>query len=153
VPLTDPFAAYNARDVFEAQRVCELINNEGIEAHVVEDNSMVGVSGLGLMPELHKPQVWIERANADRVKPILDDYEQREKTRRERGTEAPDDVWAGRIQVVCDECEQTLSFPVAQKGTVEICPQCGRYVDVEDSEEEEDEEWWLAGSDDEEPPS
>jgi len=146
VPLNDPFAAYNARDVFEAKLVCRLINDDGIEAHVVEDNSMVGVSGLGLLPELHKPQVWIERTDADRVKLLLDEYEVRERKRRDRDSRPLEDNRAETIDVECSGCEQTTSFPAARRGEIEVCSHCGKYMDIDDSDEEED-EWWLGGDD------
>ena len=123
-----------------------------MEAYVVEDVSIIGLAPwTGPMPELHKPQVWIERADADRVKPILDEYERRAQERREHQSEAEEDVSAETINVICEGCEQTLSFPAAQRGSVEVCPHCGSYVDVEDSGDED--EWWLAGGENEETPA
>lgn len=141
--LTDPFAAYNARDSMEAHFVCGLIQDAGINAWVIDDVSSIGLSGwTGPMPELHKPQVWVERADAERVKPVLDDYEQRLRERRaqaKRGPDAGDET----IEVTCDGCRQASSFPADRRGSVELCPHCGRYVDVDDSDDED--EWWLAG--------
>lgn len=139
--LTDPFAAYNAVNSIEAHFVCSLIQDAGIEAYVVEDISNLGLSGwTGPMPELHKPQVWIERADTERVKPILDEYE--EKAQRRRASQAVgEDAIDGTIEVLCDHCEQTITFAATRRGSIELCPHCGSYVDVDDSNDED--QWWL----------
>lgn len=138
--LKDPFAAYNARDSVEAHFVCGLIQDAGIDAFVIDDVSNLGLSGwTGPMPELHKPQVWVERADAEPVKSILDEYEQRVSERRARQGQDRDDVVS--ITVRCESCDQTASFPASLRGNVELCPNCGSYVDVDDRTDED--EWWL----------
>jgi Putative prokaryotic signal transducing protein len=149
--LTDPFAAYNAVNSIEAHFVCSLIQDAGIAAYVVEDVSNVGLSAwTGPLPEIHKPQVWVERADAERVKPILDEYEQRSRERR-ASQEPGEDVADGTIEVHCDNCEQTITFPATLRGNIELCPHCGSYVDVDDSDDED--QWWLDGDGDDEPES
>jgi hypothetical protein len=128
--LRDPFAAYNAGSNVEAHIVCGLLQDAGIEALVIEDVSQVGVWAGGTVAELHKPQVWIERADIDRARPVLTDYERRSAERRaaERGERE-----AGPpVEVVCEECGKRCEFPAAQKGTVQNCPHCRAYVDVGD---------------------
>jgi hypothetical protein len=124
--LRDPFAAYNAANNLEAHMVCNLLNDAGVEAVVIEDVSQVGVWLGGLISEIHKPQVWIEREDIDRAKPVLDEYERRSADRRKEEADAPP------VEVVCGECGQGSTFPAAQKGSVQNCPHCHAYVDVGD---------------------
>lgn len=35
-----------------------------------------------------------------------------------------------RVQMKCDGCGKTVSFPANQQGTVQECPECGGYIDV-----------------------
>ena len=72
--LIDPVAVYNGADNFEISVIQNLLDAAGIEAFAVEDVSTVGAWMGGMMPEIHKPQVWIERVDLDRAKPILEEY-------------------------------------------------------------------------------
>jgi hypothetical protein len=127
--LRDPVAVYNAANNVEAHFVRDALLGQGIEAHVIEDVSQVGVWLLGLVPEIHKPQVWVEREDVERAKPILDDYERR--TAELRAAEVPGEPTEERpIEVVCDECGQVASFPAVQRGSVQQCPNCRAFVDV-----------------------
>jgi hypothetical protein len=128
--LRDPFAAYNAGSNVEAHLVCGLLQDAGIEAVVIEDVSQVGVWLGGTVAEIHKPQVWIERADIERARPVLTDYERRNAQRRSAERGEPE---AGPpIEVVCEECSKRSEFPAAQKGTTQSCPHCRAYVDVGD---------------------
>jgi len=49
--FTDPLAAYNAASNLEAHLVCQLLNDAGVPAMVVEDVSQVGVWLGGLVYE------------------------------------------------------------------------------------------------------
>ncbi len=35
------------------------------------------------------------------------------------------------VELVCDGCEKSISFPVSVVGTIQECPHCGGYIDVE----------------------
>jgi hypothetical protein len=50
--LRDPVAVYNAANNLEAQLLSNRLNEAGIEAHVTEDVSIVGVWLLGLFTVL-----------------------------------------------------------------------------------------------------
>lgn len=129
--LRDPIAVYNAGSNNEAFLVCQALEGCGIEAHVTEDLSPVGGSLFGLIPEIHKPQVWVERADIDRAKPVLDEFERRKDQLRNFKDQVAS-YQGHRIQVTCDECGENLDFPVIQRGSVQECSHCGAYVDVED---------------------
>jgi hypothetical protein len=127
MPLRDPVAVYNAATNAEAQLLRIALVEAGIEAYATEDVSAVGIWMFGLLPEIHKPQVWVERADMARVKPILDEFEERAHERRQAAA-APAD--GSPIEATCEECGRSSSFPAAQRGSVQDCPHCGAYVDV-----------------------
>jgi hypothetical protein len=124
--LRDPVAIYNAANNVEALLVREALLASGIEAHSVDDATPVGAWMFGLIPEIHKPQVWVDRGETLRARQVIDDFETRAAEQRQRSGEAPD------VSVVCEECGKTASFPASQLGSVESCPHCGAYVDVGD---------------------
>ena len=124
--LDGPIAAYNAATNLEAQLILNILTAAGIEAAVVADMSPAGFWSFGVLPQIHRPQVWINRPDMDRAKPILEDYMRRADERRTADAAAPP------IEVVCEECGKSSSFPGNQNGTVQDCPHCGAFVDVGD---------------------
>src|SRR6266478_2831477 len=113
--LRDPIAAYNAATNVEAHLVANALHEAGVEAVVIEDVSTVGIWMFGLLPEIHKPQVWIERADINQAKPVLDDYERQAADRRQVTENAP------LIVVICEECGTRSIFPASQSGTLQNC--------------------------------
>ena len=134
--LKDPVPAYNGANNIEVHLLQRMLEDAGVEAYAMEDVSPVGLWMLGLLPEIHKPQVWIERADIDRAKPILDDYERHIAERAGAG-EAADK--AKPVKITCEECHKETAFPHAQLGSVQLCPACGAYIDVtlDDTPEEQ----------------
>jgi hypothetical protein len=121
--LRDPVAIYNAATNLDAALLSELLNGAGIEAYAVEDVSLAGQWMFGLLPEIHKPQVWIERGDMAKAKPILEKYES-DHVRSKEGSNAD------TVAAVCEDCGQESQFPVSRRGFVETCPHCGAYMDV-----------------------
>jgi hypothetical protein len=126
MPLTDPIAAYNAQSNTEAHLVQQFLESEGIESSVTEDNSLVGQWMFGLLPEIHKPQVWVNRADADRVAELLTKFEQRHRERNANTAAAE----TAAIEVRCEGCGRTSTFAGNLQGSVQDCPHCGAFVDV-----------------------
>lgn len=124
----DPVAVYNAANNMQALFVRDALIAAGVDAFVIEDVSQVGTWVGGLIPEIHKPQVWVERVDIERAKPVLEEFERRSNALRDAGAEgvAP----GSEIAVVCEECGRPASFPAAQEGSVQQCPHCGAYIDV-----------------------
>jgi hypothetical protein len=129
--LRDPIAAYNAANNLEAHFVCALLIDAGIEASVTEDVTPVGGWVGGLVPEIHKPQVWIDRSDIGRAGPVLHAYELQSAARR-GAQSAKTGTAESMIEVACDECGKRSTFVLAQKGSVQNCPHCHAYVDVGD---------------------
>jgi hypothetical protein len=130
--LKDPVAVYDAATNLEAHFVSNLLNEAGVEAYATEDiaGSDVAASVFGGLPGIHKPQVWVDRADVEHAQPVLLDYEVRLAERRE--AEA---ATALPIQIRCEDCGQKSVFDYALRGTVQTCPHCGAYLDVELTDE------------------
>lgn len=120
--LKDPVPAYSGADPAEIHILQNLLDEAGIEAFVPGDvdTSWTG----GSLPGIRTPQVFIERADLERAKPVLDDYE------RLIAERAAADTKVSPIEVTCDKCHKASTYPHAQIGSVQSCPACGAYVDV-----------------------
>src|SRR5205823_6315359 len=103
--LTDPVAVYTAATNLEAHLVSNVLNDAGVEAFCLEDGNLAGFSMLGALPEIHRPQVWVQREDVERAQPILLDYEMRQAERHqaETATSLP-------IQVLCEDCGEKSVF-------------------------------------------
>ena len=140
--LKHPVAIYNAANNVEAQLICNFLIDAGIEAFAMADVSQVGVWMLGLLPEIHKPQVWVDRDSVSRALPLVQEYERRQSERRHSSSQGDAN---GKIEAICEECGRSSEFLRSQHGTVQDCPLCGKMMDVEDSQTAES--WWdEAGS-------
>ncbi len=125
---------YDAATNVEAQMLKLLLIEAGIEAFVAEDLSTGGIWMFGLLPGIHKPQVWVSQSDVRAAQSVLEGYE-RLAAERERATEQIDSADSSPIKVLCEECGQTSLFPSAERGRVRDCPRCGAYVDVDEIDE------------------
>lgn len=132
MPLRDPVAAYIAATNIEAHLIRGLLVDAGIEAAVEEDVSQIGAWMFGLASQLHRPKVWIERADLARAETIVAQYEQDCAARR--SAEQVGTAAAGLIAVICEECGAESDFPAELRGTVQSCPTCRAYMDVGDDD-------------------
>ncbi|HUT09167.1 MAG TPA: DUF2007 domain-containing protein [Thermoguttaceae bacterium] len=124
--LTDPVVVYNAESNMDALMVQRYLEAEGVQAFAIEDNSLVGHWMFGNLPEIHKPQVWANRCDAERAGRLLAEYERRkiERDAKRKSSEPK------TIEVRCEDCDRTSAFAGSLKGTVQECPHCGSYIDV-----------------------
>ena len=81
---------------------------------------------FGNLPEIHKPQVWVNRCDAERAGRLLAEYERRKSERDARRTANEPKT----IEVYCEYCETPSTFAGSLNGTVQDCPHCGSYIDV-----------------------
>src|SRR5262249_41897631 len=109
---------------------CDLLVQAGVEAFVSQDLSAVGGWALGLLPEIHKPQVWVDQANLESARPVLQAYERR-KIERQRAVNTSNSTEGPMLEAACAECHKTSRFPELLRGTVQNCPHCGGFMDVE----------------------
>jgi hypothetical protein len=125
--LQNPVAIFTASSNVRARSLCHVLAQSGVEAHVIEDFSGVGLWVGGTIPGIHGPQVWVDRADAERAASILKEHERREEELR---ADLSSTTEAERVQSVCEECGQITAFPASQLGSVQECSQCGAFVDV-----------------------
>lgn len=104
--LTDPIAAYNAESNMDAILAQRYLEAEGVQAFAVEDNSLVGHWMFGNLPEIHKPQVWVNRCDAERAGRLLDEFERRriERDAKRKASEPK------TIEVHCEDCGKLSPF-------------------------------------------
>jgi hypothetical protein len=141
VELRDPVAVYNAASNVEVQLVKLFLNEAGLDAFASEDLSTAGLWMFGMLPEIHKPQVWVSAQDKQRAETLLQDYERHVAERRELDRSRPAPSPSPAIEVLCEECNERSNFPADQYGTVQDCPRCGAYVDV--GEADIDDPFWL----------
>lgn len=130
--LRDPIVAYVAASNLELQVVVSLLSEAGIKALGVEETSPMTGAVTGYLPEIHRPKLWIERVDSERVGKILADYEARNALRRNRRESGLD------VIVRCDACGEESEYDASLAGSVQNCPECGAFVDVGDASAEED---------------
>lgn len=134
--LRDPVAVYNGQSNIDAAVVREMLLAAEIEAHLVEDFPQLGTFWFGgTLPQVHKPQVWVDKADLQRAQPLVADYIERTRADAAAGSGEP-------IIVTCEECSQTTTFPAERLGGVDECSHCGAFVDVG-----EDDLGWDNGED------
>jgi hypothetical protein len=131
VALRDPLHIYDAASNDDALFARMYLESNAIEAFEVDHNSVVGNWLFGRLPGIHKPQVWVERADAERARTCILKYEADRREREGVGHSIDDDT---PVQVVCEDCAKPSTFPASQLGTLQDCPHCGAYVDVGDVE-------------------
>jgi hypothetical protein len=131
--IRDPVVVYNAANNIEALTICEMLQNAGIDAHAVEDVSQAGAWMFGLLPQVHRPQVYVGRDDVLSAKPLLEEYSERRDAKSRAGGDELE------VEATCEECGEGAFYPASRLGFVETCPHCGAYVDV--GEEDGGERW------------
>lgn len=127
--LVDPVKIYAATSNVQAEMIGRLLQQAGVEAFAGQDVSPAGIWMGGTLPGIFDAGVWVSRADAERAAEVIRGQERLEAARANaQGTE---------VEVTCEECGQTAFFPAAQRGTVQDCPHCGAYVDVDADDAEE----------------
>jgi Putative prokaryotic signal transducing protein len=131
--ITNPIPVYNAKDNIEAHIVRNYLEQNGIDAYVTRDDSLGGIWMFGLLPEIHKPQVWVDRSNLDAAFPLLQQFENVLREQHRQPDVAKDGA-SELLKATCEDCDKTSEFPTSSTGTVQDCPHCGAYIDVGDAE-------------------
>lgn len=131
--ISNPIAIYNAEDNIEAQLLCQHLEDNGVEAYAVMDEAVTGLWAFGKLPEIYKPQIWIDKSNREVAVTVLSEHEA-ELIKRRRASKARD-RGGDTIDAICEECGQTSTFAATKKGTTQDCQHCGAYMDVGEVEE------------------
>ena len=123
----DMICVYRAADVAEADIVAAWLEEQGITVHV-KDRHATSQAPLTVAPRGIEVCV-VDSAQADRAKELLREHADELALKKMSEADGPD------IQTVCEECGKTSRFPFAQRGRVQTCPNCGRYLDVPEASE------------------
>ncbi len=126
--MQDPVVAYTALNATEAHLVAAMLVDAGVPAEVVDDISGVGVWWGGMNSSIHKPRVYVDRADGPRAVPVIAEYGRLTQAKLAPARDGDP------VAVICDECGTATTFPPEKRGTVERCPSCRAYVDVGDDE-------------------
>lgn len=138
MPLRQPVSIYTATSSLEAHVLKEALQNDGIRAYVTEDNAHVGSWHIGITSMMHRSQVWVEEADAERASDFVRDYEERQAAlqsnavRAENSTDPFEGSDMSTIEVVCEECGTVHHFDASLRGTIQPCAQCHEFLDVEE---------------------
>ena len=130
--FTKPVKVYTAATNLDAHVIVEMLENAGVPAHVVEDQSGASLWAFGTISQFHKPIIWVDAVNQERATALIREYEEKQLARRRAESDAAD------IQVVCEECGQSSKFPGSLNGTTQNCLHCHAYVDVGELSWEDD---------------
>ena len=120
----EPFKVYTAADNVEAHTIAQMLKASGIPAHAVEDQSVVGLFGFGIIGQVHKPDVWVDKSTAKQASQLVAQYEETARNRDQTENSAVG------ISAQCEDCGETTMYPGELDGTTQNCPHCHAYVDV-----------------------
>jgi hypothetical protein len=153
MPYRDPRCVFVAESIAMADLVAGWLEGHDIRAEVMNRNTRGGFEGLSLVSpngvSSNGIEVWVlDPEQAQRAVELLAEKEM-QKIARTAAKEASGEP----IDVVCEECGETATFPPAQRGTVQNCPHCGEYIDVGEDEDEEEGDADAAEEEDDAPPS
>ena len=112
----EPVCAYVAETNSDAHLIATFLNDHGIKAHAIEDNSPAGMFALGTLPEIYRPKVLVDPASLDAAVEIISRYEK------------------GKLQAVspgvfCYHCGAEC------QSAAEECESCGKALDLDAAEE------------------
>ena len=107
-----------------AQGTALWLESQGIEIHLVDKTTLGfshGVSFASNDPAADGWQIWVkDLTQVELARELLHEREEAKRQKSELGT----------IEATCEECGATQSFDGRFRGTIQNCPQCGRYLDV-----------------------
>ncbi len=124
VALANPVHLYTAAGNLAAHSAVIWLASNGVQAHVIEDNSGVSLFAFGTISQFHQPQVFVDKSDLQRATELMREFENQQSQRLEELSDAP------MITSECEECGTASQFPATQDGSTQNCPKCGVYMDV-----------------------
>ena len=116
-PLNNPVVLCTSASNHAAHLIAAQLNENGIPAAVVEDQSPVGMTAIGLLPGIHSPQVFVDKSRLDAARDFIASIETLEPQA------------AGSF---CYHCGGAIN------DSGKICSECGAQVE-QDAESDADE--------------
>ena len=118
----DPKCVFVASNFGQANVVAGWLQGQGIPADVMNRETAGGL-GSPLLAATTGVEVWVmDPAQTAEAIRLLGDHALELVTNKPTGPP---------LEVVCEECGQTSTFPAQQRGSVQNCPHCSAYLDVE----------------------
>jgi hypothetical protein len=122
----DPKCVYVADSIPKAQMIAVWLEGLDIPAEAMNLHTLGGFEGLtGIAPGVsHRGiEVWvIHPEHAEKALHLLAEHAEELAAERKAST--------GKVTAECEECGKSTEFPAAERGTVQTCPHCHKWVDV-----------------------
>ena len=143
----DPRCVMVADSIEQADIVAAFLGERDIRAQVMNRHTRGGLAGFSMFAHngvsIDGMEVWVlDIEQAPIAIELLAEQEMKRTTR-----ETAREISGEPVIVVCEDCGTEATFPPAQRGSVQECPNCSAYIDVGDDEEID------ATEDDDLPPS
>jgi hypothetical protein len=142
----DPRCVYVADSLGLADVIALWLTDQGIPAQVMDAATLgghegltwlsrTGVSGRGI-------EVWvIDPGEVSRAQLLLEEHQ------ADLAADAADRANSSEtVEVICEDCGESNTFPGSERGKVQNCRQCGVYMDVPS-----DLDGWMDAEGEEEP--
>jgi hypothetical protein len=118
----DPKCVFVAGHVGQADIVAGWLQGHGIPAEVMSRETTGGL-GYPLSASTAGVEVWVlDPAQTAEAIRLLGEHALDLRIQKPDGPP---------VEVVCEECGKTGAFPAEERGSVQTCPYCGTYLDVE----------------------
>lgn len=120
-----------------AEVVALWLCSHDLPARVMDTATLGGLEGLTWMSKSGTSsrgiEVWVENPQMIQQAMLLLQEHSAELANKTSGQASATD-----IDVVCEDCNWTGSFPGSERGTVQNCARCGAYLDIPGEEDEWD---------------
>lgn len=121
----------STEDPAVAEAIVAWLSAQDIPAET-RDGDHTDSTGMAAITEsLSVKEVWLkDESHRERAMQVIEQEEKRLRQHREEGPEY-------EIALTCEVCGKQMVFSSKLRGTVQMCPACGEYVDVPDDEEDD----------------
>ena len=124
---SEAHCVYRAASIGEADLVVNWLGERDIAALVKDAHAAVTMQVPGIVAPAGIEVCVIEPDDADRARALLRDHFDLLDDRDDASESHGEPVVAD-----CEDCGESATFPYVQRGSVQLCPHCGAYIDVPD---------------------
>jgi hypothetical protein len=147
---SDPRCVYVADTLMEAELAASWLDQQGIVSEVMNQSGMGGLPSWASRGASSRGlEIWVKNAvDAAKARELLEQHEELRAARAARANTQ------GSLLVTCEDCGEACSFPASARGSVQHCPHCDSYLDVEPAGSSDDMDYGTEDEaiDDEEEP-
>jgi len=131
----DPRCVFVSNQMGAAVVTATWLTSNGLPAQVMNELTLGGLESLtAFVPAVSARgmEVWVDDLDqAETARRLLAEHEALLSQRAAAASQQ------GPLPVVCEECGKTSDWPANQKGTIQTCPHCSAYLDVESPESQD----------------